>query len=162
MKAKTILATITVVTILAALTIGVPTFATSAPNCNSFNCNLHDVMLDLGPPGPFPCGPNQGLAASTDLFVTGNLQVHSSANHFTETIEGTWTVTLVNGVSYTGHIATWFGGNFNPNGNAEATNVLNLKGTGSDGSTVSFSMLMHMTILPDGTITSNINSATCH
>jgi hypothetical protein len=136
--------------------------ATSAPNCNSFNCNLQGVTLDLGPPGPFPCPPNQGVAPSTDLFVTGNMQVHSSANHFHETIEGIWTVTLANGVSYSGHIATSFGGNFNANGNAESINTLNLNGAGSDGSSVSFSMVMHITILPDGTITSIVNNTMCH
>jgi hypothetical protein len=51
--------------------------------------------------------------------------------------------------SYTGHFENWFGESFNKN-NAVLHDTFNVHGTGSDGSTLSFHMIDHMSISASG------------
>jgi hypothetical protein len=148
------LSTLFVLAILA-----VPVSASS--NCTPQNCNVHDGTFDLGPLGTNPC---TGVAFASDLIVTGNLHYSSSSDssHFTATVEGSFTISQSNGVTYTGHTVAWFDGNIAPDGHAEFSNNNNFHGVGTDGSTLDIHANTHMTILADGTITSNVSDVTCH
>jgi len=135
--------------------------ATSSSNCTPTNCNIHNGAFDLGNLGTNPC---TGIDFSTDLVVTGNLHYSSSpdGSHFTATVEGTFTISQMNGVTFTGHTVAWFGGNIASNGNAEFSGINNFNGIGTDGSTFRVHANTHMTIQPDGTITSNVANVVCH
>ncbi len=62
----------------------------------------------------------------------------------TFTLAGTFTLVQVNGVTYSGHITIWDGQNFNLQ-NYTATSTFILHATGSDGSTLSFHDVFHIT-----------------
>jgi hypothetical protein len=135
-------------------------FATSSSNCTPINCNLHGATVDIGPLGVNPCN---GQPSTTDSFVTGNFAFHGSADgtHSTGTIEGQVSFAQDNGVTYTGHLTDWFGGNVN-NGAAEFTGTVNANLVGSDGTTIHLNGVMHMTMTPSGAITANVNNLNCH
>lgn len=66
------------------------------------------------------------------------------------------------GVVYTGHSTFW--GNFNMNNqNSNTTSTGSIHVTGSDGSSLSFHEVSHMTLRPDGTISVSFDkpSVTC-
>ena len=59
---------------------------------------------------------------------------------------GDFTVAQVNGVNFTGHFMNWDGFNFNLQ-NFTSTGTFILHGTGSDGSTITFHEVIHITAL---------------
>jgi hypothetical protein len=136
-------------------------YATSAANCTAINCNLHGVTIDIGPPGANPCN---GQPATSDAYVTGNFQVHGSADgsHTTGTLEGSVTVVQDNGVVYTGHVKDWFGGNINKGGTSEFSGTAVYDIYGSDGTHYIIHSVSHETITPAGVITVNFNNLTCN
>ena len=138
-------------------------FATSAANCNfPYNCNLHGVTFDLGPPSP-PTNPCTG-ATITDIAVTGNVMIHTTAdgNHVTATIVGQATLTQDNGVTYTGHYQSWFGGNINKGGTVQMSGTDNGNLVGSDGTSFHLTDHAAMTITPAGVVTVSISAFNCH
>jgi hypothetical protein len=141
------------------MTLAVPVSASS--NCTPQNCNMHNGTFDLGPLGTNPC---TGIAFSSDLIVTGNLHYGSStnSNQFQANVEGNFTISQGNGVTYTGHTTARFDGNIASDGHAEFSNNNNFHGVGTDGSTLDIHANTHMTVLQDGTITSNVSDLTCH
>jgi hypothetical protein len=103
-------------------------------------------------------------APSGTLFATGNAIFHITVDAagdiwVTTTQEADFTVVPDTGtVTFTGHIAVWFGVSLNLQ-NAESTTVVNVQATGSDGSTLSFSALAHVTISATGQVNMFM---TCH
>lgn len=146
-------------TLFVLATLAVP--VSGASNCTPQNCNVHNGTFDLGQLGTNPCN---GVAFSSDLVVTGNLHSSSStdSNHFTANVEGNFSISQANGVTYTGHTTARFDGNIASDGHAEFSNINNFRGIGTDGSTLDIHANTHITILPDGTITSNVSDVTCH
>jgi len=146
-------------TLFVLMILAVPVSASS--NCTTQNCNVHGGTFDLGPLGTNPC---TGVPFTSDLIVTGNLHYSSStdSNHFTANVEGNFTLSQANGITYTGHTTARFDGNIASDGHAEFSNNNNFHGVGTDGSTLDIHANVHMTILADGTITSNVSDVTCH
>lgn len=69
----------------------------------------------------------------------------------TSTQEGTLVLLSPSGVTYTGHIAGWFGESVN-NQNFVLHSTFNVVATGSDGSHVDFHMALHWSTSADGTM----------
>jgi len=134
--------------------------ATSTSKCSPTNCNVHNGTFDLGNLGTNPC---TGVDFSSDLVVTGNVHFSSSADgsHFTATVEGIFTISQADGVTYTGHTVASFRGNIASDGHAEFSGTNNFHGIGTDGSAFGIHANTHMTILPNGTITSNVIDVVC-
>jgi hypothetical protein len=117
-----------------------------------------------------PCStnPSESFAGT----ATTNLVTHetyflpvtpTSEFWFTATEEDSFTVTdTVTGVVYTGHDTQWFGLNVNQQ-NSTGSHTFNARGTGSDGSTITYHENAHFTLLPDGTMSVTFDkiSLTC-
>jgi len=100
---------------------------------------------------PAPPGPFTGL-----LTLTYNDVFHITVNKagdvwLTGTTAGTFSFTPfdLSRPSYTGHFASWFGASLNKN-NYVFHDTFNVHGTGSDGSTLSFHMIDHMSVSASG------------
>ncbi|HEY8803340.1 MAG TPA: hypothetical protein VIN00_09705 [Candidatus Dormibacteraeota bacterium] len=80
----------------------------------------------------------------------------------TFTLAGDFTLVQVNGVTYTGHITIWDGQNFNLT-NYTATSTFILHGKGSDGTSLSFHEVVHITaqLGPPPTIVVFFDKPTC-
>jgi hypothetical protein len=96
-------------------------------------------------------------APSGTIVGTGNAVMHITVNAagdvwITSTQEEWFTLTPDTGtVVYTGHFATWFGLSLNKN-NAVVHDVLNVHATGSDGSTITFNLVDHMSVSATGQV----------
>lgn len=120
---------------------------------------------------PIPCLPEYGI-----IDVSGHGVFHVNINAagdgwVTSTVTGTFTFTPTDSnfnplppgpgvVSYSGHLTTWFGNEINLQ-NFVATAILEAQAVGSDGSTVSVHILMHVTVTPSGTITASPSNLVC-
>ena len=115
----------------------------------------------VGQPSPQATGCPTWIATDAPVITgTGNGVEHSIINNngdgwFTSTFTGTVTVvpSIVDGSgmlvpdpnapTYVGHFTQWFGGSFN-NKNFVNHDTISFTGTGSDGSTISFHQVDHM------------------
>ncbi len=119
---------------------------------------------EFGTPSPQATGcPSFILNDAPEIQGTGNGIEHSIINKngdgwFTSTFTGTVTVVpfTVDGMgnpiapdpsapTFTGHLTQWFGGSFN-NKNFVNHDTINFTGTGSDGSSLSFHAVDHMSV----------------
>jgi hypothetical protein len=100
-----------------------------------------------------------GSGALYTITTTSNMVEHETvfpdgSVHTTFTQTGTFTATPLNDPtlpSYTGKFTTWDG--FNMNGSTvTGTDTFNVRGTGSDGSTLSNHAVGHFNQVPDGTV----------
>ncbi len=75
---------------------------------------------------------------------------------------GTFTLAQVDGVTFTGHFTAWDGQNFNLQ-NFAATAILVIHGTGSDGSSLTFHDVSHITVLagPPPSVVVSFDKPTC-
>jgi len=115
----------------------------------SFTQTFHDATLSM-PVAPLPCAP-AGILTLTYNGVT-HLTVLTSGvgagtGWFTFTATGTFVlVTETPGLTFTGRLTMWDGFNGNLNNNV-GTGTFTVHATGSDGSTVTFHDVFHMTVL---------------
>ncbi len=121
-------------------------------NC-TFTQNFHGTQSF---PTNVPCvdpfnGPNTGT-----LTITGNSVFHVTVNGagdawLTGTTVGEFSFIPFDSArpSYRGHAQSWFGQSFNQN-NHVFHDTLNLRGTGSDGSTLTAHLVDHMSISASG------------
>jgi hypothetical protein len=129
----------------------------SAAPATSSTQNFHGAFP------PFHVDSSCGAPAGT-IVGTGNAVMHITVNAagdvwITSTQEEWFTLTPDTGtVVYTGHFATWFGLSLNRN-NGVMHDVLNVHATGSDGSTVTFNLVDHLSMSANGQI--NMFTA-CH
>ena len=72
--------------------------------------------------------------------------VGAGTGWFTLTAAGNLNILQDDGVPFTGHFTMWDGGNNNLN-NLTGTSTFNIHATGSDGSTVDFHAVFHVTVL---------------
>ena len=108
--------------------------------------NATQVLLD----SPNPC---TGVLGTVTLTYNGVFHmtvltsgVGAGTGWGTFTGAGDFTVAQVNGVNFTGHFMNWDGFNFNLQ-NFTSTGTFILHGTGSDGSTITFHEVIHITAL---------------
>lgn len=114
-------------------------------------------------------GTNPCNGDTIDLDQTSNIIQHVTWFPAGDEVWGTFTeedkvvgVDEGTGVVYTGHATFW--GNFNINNqNANNTFTGSIHVTGSDGSSISYHEVSHMTMLPDGSVSVSFDkpSVTC-
>jgi hypothetical protein len=138
---------------LGALAFATPAYASSVTQTG------HGVTIPLGPSG---CSQAPG-----DLMITGNGVIHDNSNStgdwFTETIEGTATITdpVTGATQWSGRATAWEGSASNNNGNV---GVLHFTGDGhgtlADGTSLSFHVQAQLTFTHGVTTVSNMTE-TC-
>jgi hypothetical protein len=109
-----------------------------------------------------PCGAD----GAYDITITYNEVDHATYGpksiHFTFTQTGTFVAVPQDPAlpTYTGHFTMW--GGFNGNSKtADGTFTFSLHGTGSDGSTLTFTSVEHFNVTPAG-VTNEISFENCH
>ena len=99
--------------------------------------------------------PNPCTGVPGDGTLTFNGVVHmtvltsgvgAGTGWFTFTATGDLNIVQVDGVTFTGHFTMWDGASGNLN-NFTGTSTFNIHATGSDGSTVVFHAISHITVL---------------
>jgi hypothetical protein len=85
--------------------------------------------------------------------------VEAGTGWATFTATGTFTFAGADGVNFTGRFTAWDGQNFNLQ-NFAATSILVINGTGSDGSSLTFHDVAHMSVSASG-ITLSFDKPTC-
>jgi len=129
----------------------------SAAGATTQTVNQHGAFT------PFHVDAACGAPAGT-ISGTGNQVFHITVNSandawITTTQEAWFTLKPDTGnVTYTGHFAFWFGASFN-NQNTVVHDITNVRATGSDGSTLTFNLVDHMSVSANG----QVNAFTaCH
>ncbi len=122
----------------------------SAAGATSSTQNFHGAFP------PFHADSTCGAPSGT-INGTGNAVFHITVNAagdiwITNTQEAWFTLTPDTGtVTYSGHFAAWFGASINQN-NAVLHDVINVRATGSDGSTLTINLVDHMSISASGQV----------
>jgi hypothetical protein len=158
MKMKKILSL--AIAIIPILVLTLPVNAAASVSTVTFH-NVTASMTVTSMPCPDGSVIPGGLLTTTSNGVSHNSTSASGGMHLTATVTASLTLVATNEVTYTGHYTVWFGGNLAPSGASEFTATFSAHATGTDGTTISFKMTQHMTINPDGTVTSNINNFSC-
>jgi hypothetical protein len=130
--------------------------------------NFHNVTQTMPVANPCTGAPGtvvityNGVAHAT--FLTAGQGAGTGWDTFTATGDFVFTPTDATQPSFTGNFTTWDGASLNLN-NFAATGIFVLHGTGSDGSTLSFHDVFHVTILnpltDSPTIVVNFDKPTC-
>jgi len=136
------------------LLIAAPAFAQPPTNTTTHEKGLVETFVDIVPSET--CSEEGPLYTIT---TTSNLIMHETIFddgrvHATFTQTGTFSAVPLEDPSlpsYTGRVTIW--GGFNQNGTTvNGTFTFNLRGTGSDGSTLSAHNLDHFNVRPDGSV----------
>ncbi len=140
----------------------------SGAGAMSFTQTFHNVTQTFtsGPMALNPCTGAPGVLTLTYngvahvTFLTSGVGAGTGWVTFTNT--GDFTFAQQDGVTFTGHFTAWDGASFNLQ-NLAATGILEIHGTGSDGSTISVHAVMHMTVLlgPPPSLVVSFNNFTC-
>jgi hypothetical protein len=134
------------------LSIAAPAFAQPPTTVTTHEKGIVETFVDVIPScdedgAPYTITTTSNLVAHETFFDDG--RVHAT---FTQT--GTFVAVPLEDPSlpsFTGHFTAW--SNFNQNGStANGTFTFNLRGMGSDGSTVSINLAGHFNERPDGTV----------
>jgi hypothetical protein len=113
-----------------------------------------------------PCASETGIVTITYNGVAHGTVLTSGVGAgtgwFTFTATGTFSFAPLAGgnVTYSGRFTTWDGENINLQ-NYTATFTQIIHGTGSDGSTVNFHEVAHVTVAPSGNVTITFDRPTC-
>jgi len=114
-------------------------------------------------PSPNPCTGALGTLTLTEngvahfTFLTSGVGAGTGWGTFTAT--GTLVFAQVDGVIFTGHFTAWDGQNFNLQ-NFAATSILVVHATGTDGSSLTFRDVFHISVSASG-ITLSFDKPTC-
>ena len=124
-----------------------------------------NVTQSFVPPNPMAANPCTGAPGTLTLTYTGfvHITVNNAGDEWdTGNMHGNFSFAPndITQSTYTGHFASWFGDSFNRN-NSVSHFILNLHGTGSDGSTLDFHENGHFSTNADGTVTVAFDKATC-
>ena len=134
------------------LSFAAPAFAQPPTNVTTHEKGLVETFVDVIPTcdedgAPYTITTTSNLVTHETIFDDG--RVHAT---FTQT--GTFSAVPLEDPSlpsYTGRVTIW--GGFNQNGTTvNGTFTFNLRGTGSDGSTLSAHNLDHFNVRPDGSV----------
>ena len=136
------------------LSLAAPALAQPPTNVTTHEKGLVETFVDFIPTDP--CaeeGPLYTITTTTNL-VSHETIFDDGRIHGTFTQTGTFSAVPLEDASLpslTGHVTIW--GGFNQNGETvNGTFTFNLRGTGSDGSTISAHNLDHFNVRPDGTV----------
>ncbi len=139
-------------TSLLLLLLTVPAHAAATPMTVTF----HDTTVSF-PVTPITCPSGATGLPGGMLTITYNGVMHTTSDtaggiHFTMTITGSFVLVATSGVTFTGHINVWSGGteHFASNGASEIGFTASAHGTGTDGSTIDFHIVAHITINANG------------
>ncbi|HEX6554332.1 MAG TPA: hypothetical protein VF026_16320 [Ktedonobacteraceae bacterium] len=129
----------------------------------SFTQTFHNAVQSF--PSPNPCTGASGTVTLTFNGVFHVTELTSGQGAGTDWATGTMTGTFVftpddpTQPSFTGHFTTWFGQNDNLR-NGVQTSTFALHGTGSDGSTLNFHEVTHLSFSASG-ITVSFDKPSC-
>ena len=144
------------------LVLVIPAYASATPSTMTF----HDLTASMKVT-PIVCPDGSTIPGGT-LTTTSNGVMHNSTDsnggfHVTATISASFILVSTSGVTFTGHFTAWFGGtaHVTSTGASEFGFTFSAHGTGTDGTKLDFHMSQHMTINPDGTITSTFMNLRC-
>jgi hypothetical protein len=143
------------VAVVALLLVGITTISAAGAGAGavSYTQTFHNAT-DVQPFGN-PCTNEPGTVTLTynGVFHATELTSGQGAGTFwvTGTMTGDFVITPddASQPSYTGHFATWFGDNNNLHNGTE-TSTLSVHGTGSDGSTLRFHDVAHLSASASG------------
>ncbi len=122
----------------------------SAAGATSSTQNFHGAFP------PFHVDSTCGAPAGT-ISGTGNAVFHITVNAagdvwITNTQEAWFTLAPDTGtVTYSGHFAVWFGVSLN-NNNSVSHDAINVRATGSDGSTITINLVDHLSVSASGQV----------
>lgn len=151
---------------LATMALLLLTMATASANgagAVSFTQNFHNVTESSTNVNPCTQVPGTVTLTYNGVFHVTTLTSGQGAgtSWATGTLAGDFTFAPFDASqpTYTGHFATWFGDNNNLNNGTE-TSTFNLHGTGSDGSTIQFHDVAHLSVSATG-VTVSFDKASC-
>lgn len=159
---STTLGTIAVVGLLLAVATSAFADGTGAIH---YSQDWDNVTQSFVPPNPMAANPCTGAPGTLSLTYSGfvHITVNKAGDEWdTGNMHGDFSFAPNNTTqpTYTGHFASWFGDSFNRN-NSVSHFILNIHGTGSDGSTLDFHENGHFSTNADGTVTVAFDKATC-
>ncbi|MGH3052966.1 MAG: hypothetical protein ACRDM8_08415 [Gaiellaceae bacterium] len=136
------------------LSLAAPALAQPPTNVTTHEKGLVETFVDFVPTDPCAAeGPLYTITTTTNL-VSHETTFDDGRIHGTFTQTGTFSAVPLEDASlpsFTGHVTIW--GGFNQNGTTvNGTFTFNLRGTGSDGSTISAHNIDHFNVRPDGTV----------
>lgn len=133
-----------VIGLAAALLLSVAAPAVAGGPAQTFTQTFKDVTESF--PEGNPCTGDPGIVTITYNGVIHITELASGEFHITGTFTGTFTFVHDDPTlpTYTGRFTQWFGENHNRN-EAVATFTFRARGTGSDGSTLNFHAVAHIT-----------------
>ena len=144
-----------------ALTVALPVTAVGNPGTVTLTQTwqgLTEYVTDVN-----PCTSNPvAITLISNGIIHETFFTNSPEYWFTLTDTSTFTFTDV-GVTYSGHATFWVNGNWNER-NQNFTLTFDARGSGSDGSHISFSEKAHLTLNAVGvvTVSFDIVGGTCH
>jgi hypothetical protein len=127
---------------------------------------FHNATQVFVPPAPQAVQPCTGVLGT--LTITYNGVAHATfltsgvgagTGWVTFTATGAFTFAGADGVNFAGQFTAWNGANFNLE-NFAATGILHVNGTGSDGSSLKFHDVFHMSVSASG-ITLSFDKPSC-
>jgi hypothetical protein len=151
-----------VASLLALSLLGAPAALAATPPTTDTSI-VKDATTTFPAVNPCTDPPVSGTVTIDYLSIFHVTDFSNGVLHITGTNQGTLTFVPddASEVTYTGHIAAWFGTNSNASGGFEATDTFALHARGSDGSTLTLLMLNHITVTPSGDIASEFHVVRC-
>ena len=162
-KRATLSAVAASVAVMAVLVFTIATASAAGAGAVTFTQTFHNATDSF--PTPNPC---TGVAGTVSLTYNGVFHVTTLTSGQgagtawatgTQTGDFVFTPDDVSQPSYTGHFTTWFGDNNNVHNGVEHS-TFSLHGTGSDGSTLEFHDVAHLSVSATG-ITLAFDKPTC-
>jgi hypothetical protein len=158
-----VMASLTAMALLAMMVVTAPTSAAAGAGAVSFTQTFHNATQSFSDVNPCTGAPGTVTLTYNGVFHVTELTSGQGAGTFwgTGTMTGDFSFVPddASQPSYAGHFATWFGDNNNLQNGSE-TSTFSLRGTGSDGSTLQFHDVAHMSVSATG-ITISFGKASC-
>jgi hypothetical protein len=137
------------------------TTGASAAGAGAVSFTTHDHNLTTTTTDVNPCSGATGTLTTTVNDVFHITTLANGTFWATGTVEGKFTFVPFDSSqpSYTGHFTVWFGDNNNLKNGSE-TSTFSVHGVGSDGSTINFHDVAHLSVSATG-VTVAFDKATC-
>ena len=140
---------LTVLVVAVAALIAVPVASPAGAGAVSFTQNLHNVTESFTDVNPCSGTPGTVTLTYNAVFHVTTLENGTYWATFTQTGAFSFVPFDASQPSYTGHFTIWDGDNWN-NRNTTETATFMLRGTGSDGSTLTFHEVEHISMSASG------------
>jgi hypothetical protein len=162
-KRASLSAAVASVAVVALLLVAIATASAAGAGAMSYTQNFHNATDTFQILNPCSGAPATVTTTYNGVIHVTYLTAGQGAGAFwaTGTMTGDFTLTPDDAAqpSYTGHFTTWFGDNNNLQNGSE-TSILVIHGTGSDGSTLLFHEVAHLSASATGT-TVSFDKPTC-